>query len=73
MGYGTRSNTVRTFTPDDDENTIHLQGEFSLEDLDRISQAKWPYSSMDDIKITTKYIQNDPSDYTCFIVLKYYP
>lgn len=81
MGYGTRpgrgNNTINTFTPDDDENTIYLRGEYSLEDLDRIAQDKWPGASMDDIQISTEYIQTDclghdqydPSDYTCFLVL----
>jgi len=76
MGYSTGS---KSFTPDNDENTIYLQGEFSLEDIDRIALSKWPRVSMCDVKISTEYIQTDclgydqydPGDYTCFIVVRY--
>jgi len=77
MGYSTDRNGIKTFWPDNDENTIYLCGEHYLEDLDRIAQDKWPHASMDDIQISTEYIQTDclgynqydPGDYTCFIVL----
>lgn len=81
MGYGTRNNgTIRTFWPDDTENTLHISSDASLnlEELLFKAQKKWPGISLDQIQISADKIHTDclgydmydSSDYTNFIILE---
>jgi hypothetical protein len=83
MGYGTRpgggGHTIRTFWPDDDENTMYIDasGGMAIEHLMEKIDEKWPGSSLEDITISHEHINTDclgydlydPSDYTNFFVL----
>lgn len=87
MGYGTRKGgiggDIRTFWPDDDENTLHIEAGFccnppSLQELLDNAQQKWPGTPLGQIQISAEHIHTDcigydrydPSDYTDFIILK---
>lgn len=87
MGHGTRpgslGHTIRTFWPDDDENTLHIDGGIwgastNLQELLGKAREKWPDISLDQIQISAEHIHTDClgydcydySDYTNFIILK---
>lgn len=80
MGYGTRDGGIRTFWPDDDENTLYLDSTLflSLQELLEKAQEKWPGISLTEIQISAEKIHTDclgydlydPIDYTDFIVLR---
>lgn len=79
MGYGTRNNgNITTFWPDDTDDTIYLEGNYSLAEIFLKATEKWGNDiSLDDIDISSEYIQTDciyydrydPMDYTNFIVI----
>ncbi len=66
------------FWPEDDECTIYLSGEHTLESILELIQEKWPGVTFENIEISTEYIQTkcltydlyDPSDYTNFIIIR---
>lgn len=70
--------TIRCFEPDDDDNTMHLQGAQSLSEIIDAARAKWGEGiSLDDISITPEHIHTrclgydkyDPADWTDFLVV----
>ena len=82
MGYGTRANgTIKTFTPDNDENTIYLSAsilDYTLQEIIELIQEKWPDCSFDDITIEAEHIHTDclgydlydSGDYTDYIIIR---
>jgi len=72
-GGGTSTN----FWPDDDENTIYLAGDYSLELILAEIKDKWPGYKIEDITISSEWIQTEcltydlycPGDYTQFLVI----
>lgn len=83
MGYGKRDGSIRTYWPDDTENTLHIDGgglasATSLKELLEKATEKWPGVSLDDITISAEHIHTDclgydlydPGDYTEFIILR---
>lgn len=83
MGYGTRGgqlgHTIRTFWPDDDENTMYLDATqiWSLSDIHAKIEEKWPGASSENLRISSEKIHTDclgydlydSGDYTDFIVI----
>lgn len=85
MGYSTRGgvwgSTIGTFTPDDTDTKMYLDGstQYSFEEILQDAQEKWGQQiSFDQLSICTEYIQTDclgynsrydPSDYTMYIVI----
>jgi hypothetical protein len=83
MGYGTRGgslgHTIRTFWPDDDENTLHIESNTcpTLAVLLEKAQEKWPGVELHNIRISAEKIHTDclgydlydSSDWTDFIIL----
>lgn len=72
MGYGTRGgslgHTIRTFWPDDDENTIYIESDKSpsLEELMRLTDEKWPGVSWSNINISSEKIHTDCLGYDSY-------
>lgn len=69
---------IKSFWPDDNENTIYITGEYSLGCILELIREKWGENvNMDNIHINSEYIHTnalgydryDPSDYTCFTVI----
>lgn len=64
--------------PKDDENTIYISGETSLQSLLDTIQDKWPGVSLEDIEISSEYIhvycigydRYDPGDYINYTVIR---
>lgn len=87
MGHGTRGgalgHTIRTFWPDDDENTMYLDATqiWSLTDIQARINEKWPGVSSDNITISSEEINTDclgydaydPSDWTNFLIITRLP
>ncbi len=82
MGNSTRKTengqTVRTFQPDDTDDTLYLRYEPDLMEIFERALAKWSGIRMDEIQVSADYIQtdclghdlHDPGDYGNFIVLR---
>lgn len=79
MGYSTRpGTTIRDFWPDEDDNTMYIYGESNLSELIEKIQEKWVGISLDEIEISSEYIQThclgydqyDPGDYNNFTVIR---
>lgn len=86
MGYSTRPDgpsrldggggLIKTFTPDDTDDTIYLIAP-SLSDMLDAIEAKWGFVNTDDIEISAENIHTDcigydlydPSDYTDYTVV----
>lgn len=79
MGYGTRNNgQIKTFHPDDTENSFYLRGDsnHSISDIIQLAKEKWGENiDLDDISISSEHIHTDylecdqfyPCDYTDFL------
>jgi hypothetical protein len=80
MGYSTLNNgAIKDFWPDDDEDTVYLFGDISLDELLTGCVEKWGCGiSYNDLTISSEHIhtecltydQYDGSDYTNFIVVR---
>ena len=86
MGYGTRDGSIRTFWPDDDENTMYIDSSpmvapICMADLLQKIYEKWEGASLTNITIQAEKIHTDclgydlydPGDYTEFIVIRRLP
>lgn len=67
MGYSTDHRGIRSFVPDDDENTLHIQQSSNLGDLiERIKEHFGQDSKLEDFSITADYIHTDCLGYDLF-------
>ena len=85
MGETIRPGTkIRDFCPDDTDTKIYKDASswsYSLADLQRIVQEKWPDAEPMDIQLSADHIHTnalgypryDPTDYTTFIVIEHKP
>lgn len=83
MAYGERQggggpqSRIRTFWPDDTEDTFYHADGRGLDELFERCQVKWPGITMAEIHISPEYIHTDclgygeyfPSDYTKFLCI----
>jgi hypothetical protein len=68
---------VQHFWPDDTDDTIYTRDAHSIAYIVELVQAKWPGVSLENVTITSEYINTryitydiyDPSDYDEFIVI----
>lgn len=82
MGYSTRpgvfGHQIKTFWPDNTENTIYIEESACLADIIFAIENKWPGTSFEDIRIRSERIQTDcigydlydPCDRTNFIIIE---
>jgi hypothetical protein len=84
MGYSTRAShhgqTIKTFWPDDDEDTMYLtsSSQHSLSAIINMCKEKWPDTDFNDLVFESEKIQTDcldydlydPGDHTDFIVIR---
>jgi hypothetical protein len=82
VGYSYRNNgQIKSFWPDDTENTIYKSNEPSVFELLEDIKEKWPDADLNDVIISSEYIHTDcltydrydPLDYTEFVVVTYKP
>lgn len=85
MGYSTRNNgLIKTYQPDNTDKKYYINSDnypnYSLLDIIKLAKEKWGEDiSLDNIHISSEYIQTDclnydaydPFDYTNFIVIEY--
>lgn len=83
MAYGTRpgggGHTIRTFRPDDTEDTLCCSENVCLDlaELRKQTQAKWPGIQDDELVLEAQHIQTDcvynreydSTDYTNYIII----
>lgn len=80
MGYGTRNNgQIKTYWPDDDDDTMYISSTETLADILEKCMAKWGDGiQLSDLTIESEYIHTDcltydlydRGDYTEFIVIR---
>lgn len=67
MGYGTRSGTILTFTPDNDENTLYIEAHYSsislVEIADKAREHFGADLSLSEINIEAEHIHTDCLSY----------
>jgi hypothetical protein len=80
MGYS-YDGSIKNYWPDNDENTFYITGEWSISQiLEMASNHFGRELDISEIYISSEYIHThcltydcyDPSDYTCFTVIKLY-
>lgn len=74
MGYTTRWNGIRDFSPDDTDTKMYIaaDGDWTMDEILRLAQEKWPNIEWNGLKIGAEHIHTnclchdiyDPSDYT---------
>lgn len=78
MGYSTRScGNIRTFWPDDTENSFYIESSASIQDILDRARRTWPQADLNNIRIEAQHIhtdclgydQYDSSDYTNFLCI----
>lgn len=79
MGFSTRDNGIRTFWPDNTEDTLYFSGSSTLSEIyDKAIQHFGAGVTLDSLKIRSEHIQTDcigydqydQFDYTTFIVVE---
>lgn len=80
MGYRTRNGSIRTFTPDDNKDTLYINtwNGTSLENIREGIQTKWPGIKDNELNFEAEHIQTDcigydrydSSDYTDYLVVR---
>lgn len=87
MGYSTRQGlwggTIKTYWPDDTEDTMYLtsNSQHSLAAIINICKEKWPDTDFNDLLFESEKIHTDcldydlydSSDYTDFIIIRKIP
>jgi hypothetical protein len=76
MGYHKQGN-ITSFTPDNDANTLYLQGDYQLDELLSAITDHFGNVPLENLTIRSEYIHTDsitydrydPGDYTNYIVV----